>query len=82
LFERFYRAANGRNVRGYGLGLAITREIVRSHGGDIWATSERGRGTSFVFTLPAGGGAVTTSGAARPARLARQAGAQSSTSAS
>jgi len=82
LFERFYRAANGRNMRGYGLGLAITREIVRSHGGDIWATSEQGRGTSFVFTLPAGGGAVAPSGAARPARVARQPGAQSSSSAS
>lgn len=58
LFERFYRAANGRNTRGYGLGLAITREIVRAHGGDIWATSEPGRGTQFVFTLPAQGTSV------------------------
>jgi two-component system sensor histidine kinase ResE len=53
LFDRFYRATNGRNQKGYGLGLAITREIVRAHGGDIWATSEPGRGTSFSFTLPA-----------------------------
>ncbi|KAA0240375.1 MAG: sensor histidine kinase [Chloroflexi bacterium CFX7] len=56
LFERFYRAkdsarANGQ-PRGYGLGLAISREIVRAHGGDIWATSEVGRGTMFIFTLP------------------------------
>jgi signal transduction histidine kinase len=51
LFERFYRA-NGSTHKGYGLGLAITKEIVRAHGGDIWATSEAGRGTTFIFTLP------------------------------
>jgi signal transduction histidine kinase len=52
LFERYYRATNGRNTKGYGLGLAITREIVRAHGGDIWAASEPGKGTTFSFTLP------------------------------
>ena len=51
LFERFYRA-NGSNQPGHGLGLAITREIVRAHGGEIWATSELGHGTTFIFTLP------------------------------
>lgn len=51
LFERFYRA-NGSNQPGHGLGLAITREIVRAHGGEIWATSDLGHGTTFVFTLP------------------------------
>lgn len=57
LFERFYRApANGTTrVKGYGLGLAICREIVRSHGGEIWATSDPGHGTTFSFTLPTAG---------------------------
>ncbi|MEO6398263.1 MAG: HAMP domain-containing sensor histidine kinase, partial [Tepidiformaceae bacterium] len=64
LFERFYRSAgdaNGANGKegggrkGHGLGLAISREIVRAHGGEIWATSEPGKGTTFVFSLPAGG---------------------------
>ena len=57
LFERFYRApASGTTrVKGYGLGLAICREIVRSHGGDIWATSDAGHGTTFSFTLPTAG---------------------------
>lgn len=62
LFERFYRARDSERVpgkaKGYGLGLAITREIVRAHGGEIWATSEAGRGTAFVFTLPIAGRAT------------------------
>lgn len=63
LFERFYRARdpggeNGKR-RGYGLGLAISREIIRAHGGEIWATSEAGRGTMFVFTLPTAGQTIT-----------------------
>jgi signal transduction histidine kinase len=66
LFERFYRAANGRNTKGYGLGLAITREIVRAHGGDIWATSEPGRGTTFSFTLPAAAAAERHAKAPQP----------------
>ncbi|HET7737625.1 MAG TPA: HAMP domain-containing sensor histidine kinase [Tepidiformaceae bacterium] len=52
LFQRFYRGSTNGSGKGHGLGLAITREIVRAHGGDIWATSEVGRGTSFTFTLP------------------------------
>lgn len=66
LFERFYRSAanqgNG-NRKGYGLGLAISREIVRAHGGEIWATSEEGHGTTFVFTLPTAGRTTRRAGA-------------------
>jgi len=65
LFERFYRGganqgAGGR--KGYGLGLAISREIVRAHGGEIWAASEEGHGTTFVFTLPTAGRATRRAG--------------------
>jgi two-component system, OmpR family, sensor kinase len=62
LFERFYRANGARNKKGYGLGLAISREIVRAHGGEIWATSEPDRGTTFVFTLPTAGRAALRAG--------------------
>jgi signal transduction histidine kinase len=52
LFERFYRGGNGGTGKGYGLGLAITREIVRAHGGDVRVQSEPGKGAAFIFTLP------------------------------
>ncbi len=54
IFERFYRLKRGEQVedKGSGLGLAICREIVRLHGGRIWAESETGRGAAFHLTLP------------------------------
>ena len=51
LFERFWRE-DERDRRGAGLGLSISKGIVRAHGGDIWAESQRGVGTTFFFTLP------------------------------
>lgn len=50
LFDRFYRAdpSRRRDAEGAGLGLAITRSIMRAHGGDATAQSERG---ITVFTL-------------------------------
>jgi two-component system NtrC family sensor kinase len=53
LFRKFSRLpASGQQARGTGLGLFITREIVRKHGGDIRAESEEGHWIDFVFTLP------------------------------
>lgn len=54
IFERFYRSEKSRNrgTGGAGLGLAITRGIVRAHGGDIRVESESGKGTRFIFHIP------------------------------
>ncbi len=51
VFERFYRVPGSRSG-GAGLGLAIAREIVVGHGGQIEVSSEPGRGTTFSFHLP------------------------------
>lgn len=50
LFERFHQATGVRS--GYGLGLAIAREIVTAHGGTIAAKSEPGEGAEFIVNLP------------------------------
>lgn len=54
LFEKFFRADHPevRSAGGTGLGLYITRNLVEMQGGQIWAESEPGRGTTFRFTLP------------------------------
>lgn len=50
IFDRFYKSEDSR---GSGLGLAIARSLVLAHGGAISAESERGKGTTIRFTLPA-----------------------------
>ncbi|TDS17688.1 ATP-binding protein [Sphingobacterium paludis] len=54
IFERFYRIENAQNVHvnGFGIGLFISKEIVRLHHGEIGLTSEEGQGTTFWFAIP------------------------------
>lgn len=54
VFEKFYRAKDKRvaSITGTGLGLALAREIVRLHGGDITVESELDKGSRFTVTLP------------------------------
>ena len=53
LFQRFYDGEYRRqNTIGNGLGLALTRELVFLHGGNIECDSEEGKGTTFTVTLP------------------------------
>jgi signal transduction histidine kinase len=54
LFERFFRTESARasSAVGSGLGLSISREIVRQHAGDLTVQSEVGVGTTFTMTIP------------------------------
>ena len=57
IFEKYYRGRSSSETQGMGLGLAIARNIARAHGGDLWVTSEPGRGATFQFSLsPSRGG--------------------------
>jgi signal transduction histidine kinase len=51
LFDAFYTTKPG----GMGMGLSICQSIIEAHGGRIWAVPNEGPGTTFQFTLQAGG---------------------------
>ena len=55
IFEKFPQAITDRTLptQGTGLGLAIAKQIITHHGGKIWAESQLGHGSTFIFFLPA-----------------------------
>lgn len=55
LFDRFYRVDDSRSKKtgSSGLGLAIAKEIINGHGGNITIESDKGVGTGFIVTIPA-----------------------------
>ena len=53
--EQLFNAFFSTKAHGTGMGLPISRSIIESHGGRLWATSNSGRGASFHFTLPSKG---------------------------
>lgn len=58
IFERFFKVDRGRTGQGYGLGLNLSRAIVKMHGGSIKVDSTVGEGTTFSIVLPSCEGCV------------------------
>ncbi|GJM40194.1 MAG: hybrid sensor histidine kinase/response regulator [Ardenticatenaceae bacterium] len=54
IFDRFYRGqqVGQLTIPGSGIGLALTKEIVLQHNGDIWVESKPNEGTTFYISLP------------------------------
>jgi len=53
IFDRFYRAHEDSNkFSGLGIGLFVSSEIIKQHGGKIWVTSDEDQGSTFYLTLP------------------------------
>lgn len=54
IFKKFYRAENARrtNITGTGLGLYLSKFIIKKHNAKIWFESEEGKGTTFFVSIP------------------------------
>jgi PAS domain S-box-containing protein len=54
IFERFFRVTgvDEKTYPGMGIGLHFCREVIARHGGETWVESEKGKGSTFYFSLP------------------------------
>ena len=52
IFDLFYRGSASRGEHGMGMGLAVAKSIIDSHGWSIFASSETGKGAKFTITIP------------------------------
>jgi PAS domain S-box-containing protein len=52
IFDMFQQVKEIEDKEGTGIGLAIVDRIVKSHGGEVWVGSEKGKGATFYFALP------------------------------
>ena len=73
IFERFYKEDSSRSVhtKGAGIGLYISKTLVQRSGGDIWAESEEGQYTEFIFTVPSAKQQTPKVNIASPAKQGR-----------
>ncbi|HYX38335.1 MAG TPA: ATP-binding protein [Oligoflexus sp.] len=62
IFDRFHRieGAHGRTQEGSGIGLALVRELLKLHGGNVAVTSSKGKGTKFTVSIPTGNAHLLT----------------------
>ncbi|MCM8782999.1 MAG: cell wall metabolism sensor histidine kinase WalK [Candidatus Omnitrophica bacterium] len=54
IFDKFFQVGERAptDISGTGIGLSIAKEIIKLHGGRIWAESEKGKGAKFIFRVP------------------------------